>query len=33
MGLRDLNNIKIEYRTRVEDVVSSFFIPCLSEAY
>lgn len=33
MGLRDLNSIKIEYRTRIEDVVSTFFIPCLSEAY
>ena len=32
MGLRDLNNIKLEYRSLSDNVISSFYIPCLSEA-
>lgn len=32
MGLRDLNNIKLEYRSLSDNVVSNFYIPCLNEA-
>lgn len=33
MGLRDLNNIKLEYRSLSDNVVENFYIPCLSEAW
>ena len=33
MGLRDLNNIKLEYRSLSDNVVENFYIPCLSESW
>ena len=32
MGLKDIKNIKIEYTTNYDNVVTSFYIPCLKEA-
>ena len=32
MSFKELQNIKMEYRTLSDDVVDSFYIPCLQKA-